>query len=174
MKKYYLILLCILLTACARIDVQQYQALTPKLDLPNYFLGTTDAWGIFQKRSGELVTRFHVVITGSQNQGTLVLDERFTYDNGTTQQRIWTLTQQSNGRWSGKADDVSGEAIGTVAGNTLHWNYTLRLPVDGHVYDVQFDDWMYLMDEQTMLNRASMSKFGIEIGQVTLFFKKRT
>ncbi|AMP05973.1 hypothetical protein CPter91_3652 [Collimonas pratensis] len=83
------------------------------------------------------------------------------------------MAQQPDGRWSGKADDVKGEAIGTIAGNTLHWNYTLRLPVDDHTYEVQFDDWMFLIDEQTMLNRASMSKFGIEIGQVTLFFKKR-
>ncbi|WP_061942213.1 DUF3833 domain-containing protein [Collimonas pratensis] len=173
MKKIYLLVLCILLNACARVNVQQYQALRPKLDLPHYFIGTTDAWGMFQKRSGEVVKRFHVVITGSQNHDALILDERFTYDDGTTQQRIWTLAQQPDGRWSGKADDVKGEAIGTIAGNTLHWNYTLRLPVDDHTYEVQFDDWMFLIDEQTMLNRASMSKFGIEIGQVTLFFKKR-
>ena len=59
-----------------------------------------------------------------------------------------------------------------AAGNALNWRYTLSLPVDGKVYEVQFDDWMYLMDERVMLNKAVMSKFGIRLGEVTLAFTK--
>jgi len=55
----------------------------------------------------------------------------------------------------------------------LNWNYTLLLPVDGKVYEMQMDDWMFLIDAQTMINRTSMRKFGIEVGQVSLFFRKR-
>ena len=53
------------------------------------------------------------------------------------------------------------------------WRYTLALPVDGKVYEVQFDDWMYLMDERVMLNKAVMSKFGIRLGEVTLSFTRK-
>jgi hypothetical protein len=60
-----------------------------------------------------------------------------------------------------------------LAGNALHWTYTLRLPVDGTVYEVQFDDWMWLMDERTLINRSVMRKFGFDLGEVTLFFRKR-
>ena len=35
------------------------------------------------------------------------------------------------------------------------------------------DDWMYLMDEDTLINRTLMSKFGVEVGQVTLFFRRQ-
>jgi hypothetical protein len=66
-----------------------------------------------------------------------------------------------------------GEAQGQAAGNALNWAYTLRLPVDGKVYEVQFDDWMYLVDERVMLNKARMSKFGIFLGEVTLSFTKK-
>ena len=66
-----------------------------------------------------------------------------------------------------------GTAEGRAAGNALNWRYTLKLPVDGQVYEVQFDDWMYLMDERVMLNKATMSKFGIRLGEVTLSFTKR-
>jgi len=45
--------------------------------------------------------------------------------------------------------------------------------VDGSIYDVQFDDWMYLVDERVMLNKAAMSKFGIRLGEVTLAFNKK-
>ncbi|QLG87504.1 DUF3833 domain-containing protein [Chitinibacter bivalviorum] len=164
---------CGALMGCASPDVQQYQKSEPKLDLAEYFLGTTDAWGMFQKRNGDVVKRFHVEITGTQQAGKLILDERFKYDDGSTQQRVWTLVQQADGSWRGTADDVKGEAVGKVAGNALNWQYTLLLPVDGKTYEMKFDDWMFLIDRKSMINRASMSKFGFELGQVTLFFKKR-
>ncbi|MGE5293971.1 MAG: DUF3833 family protein, partial [Solirubrobacterales bacterium] len=49
---------------------------------------------------------------------------------------------------------------GEAAGNALRWRYVLALPVDGKVYNVDFDDWMFLMDDKVMLNRSLMSKFG--------------
>lgn len=55
---------------------------------------------------------------------------------------------------------------------TLQWRYTLALPVDGRVWEVQFDDWMVLMDDRMLLNRAAMSKLGIRLGDVTLAFGK--
>jgi hypothetical protein len=109
--------------------------------------------------------------TWQGNEGTL--DERFTYSDGKTERRVWRLTDLGSGRWRGRADDVVGEATGVAAGNALNWAYTLRLTVDGSTWDVQFDDWMFLMDERVMLNRAVMSKFGIRLGEVTLAFYKR-
>jgi hypothetical protein len=32
---------------------------------------------------------------------------------------------------------------------------------------------MYLIDERVMLNRATMSKFGVRLGEITLSFTKR-
>lgn len=163
-----------LLTACGSVDVEHYAAEKPALDLPDFFSGTMDAWGIFQKRSGEVARRFHVEILAewkSPEHGTL--DERFIYSDGEKQRRVWTLKKQPDGTWQGTADDVDGVATGRVAGNALHWTYVLKLPVDGKVYHVNFDDWMWLMDGQTMINRSTMSKFGIHLGDVTLFFRKR-
>ncbi|MET3106818.1 hypothetical protein AAKU67_002651 [Oxalobacteraceae bacterium GrIS 2.11] len=174
MKKLFMLALCVVLTSCVAPDVTHYQNLQPKLDLEHYFVGTTDAWGMFQKRSGEVVKRFHVEITGTKKDDKLILDERFSYDDGTKQQRVWTLTHQADGSWHGTAADVVGEAIGQVSGNTLHWEYALLLPVDDSTYQMHFDDWMYLIDERVMINRASMQKWGVEVGQVTLFFNKRS
>jgi hypothetical protein len=102
-----------------------------------------------------------------------VLDEAFTYSDGTTQRRIWRLTDQGDGRFVGRADDVVGLAQGQQSGNAFQWGYTLALPVDGRVIEVQFDDWMFLMDPRVMLNRAAMSKWGVHLGDVTLGFIKR-
>jgi hypothetical protein len=77
-----------------------------------------------------------------------------------------------DGRYTGTADDVVGTAQGQVSGNSFYWAYTLRLPVGDKTYDVQFEDWMWLVDEKVMLNKAVMSKFGIYLGEVTLSFTK--
>lgn len=145
------------LTACASVDVEQYASEEPRLVMSEFFDGKMDAWGIFQKRNGELARRFHVEIIGTWESPTEgQLDEYFTYADGEKSRRLWKLSQQADGTWHGTADDVEGVAIGKVAGNALHWKYVLQLPVDGKVYNVDFDDWMWLMDGNTMMNRSVM------------------
>ncbi|CDM24958.1 Putative lipoprotein precursor [Castellaniella defragrans 65Phen] len=160
------------LAGCAGPKVVDYAEQRPRLELDRYFNGRIRAHGIFQKRSGEVARRFTVIMDcrWEGNQG--VLDEAFTYSDGTKQRRVWHLTKLDGGRYVGRADDVVGEARGQESGNAFRWNYTLRLPVDGKEYEVQFDDWMFLVDEQVMLNRATMSKFGITLGEVLLSFTK--
>jgi hypothetical protein len=163
----------LLLGACAGPSVSDYADQKPVLDLKTYFNGELVAHGLFTDRSGSVQRRFNVQMTGTWQGTQGTLDERFTYSDGKTERRVWRLTDEGNGRWSGRADDVLGVAEGRAAGNTLNWRYTLKLPVDGAIYEVQFDDWMYLMDERVMLNKAVMTKFGIRLGEVTLAFYKQ-
>jgi hypothetical protein len=161
------------LGGCASQKIDAYANEKPLLDLQQYFNGTLDAYGIFTDRSGAVVKRFTVVMECSWSGAEGVLDERFVYSDGSTQRRVWRLTKHSDGRYTGRADDVVGEASGQTRGNAFYWTYTLSLPVDGKVYEVQFDDWMYLMSDKVMLNKATMSKFGVRLGEVTLAFTKR-
>jgi hypothetical protein len=162
-----------LLAGCASQNVASYAQEKPVLDLRQYFNGTLDAYGVFTDRSGTVVKRFTVVMNCSWTGDNGVLDEDFTYSDGTKQKRVWRLQRQADGRYVGRADDVVGEALGEARGNAFHWTYTLSLPVDGSIYEVQFDDWMYLMTDKVMLNKATMSKFGVRLGEVTLSFTKR-
>ncbi|MFZ6672838.1 DUF3833 domain-containing protein [Undibacterium sp. Xuan67W] len=175
MRSIALFTAVLLLSSCASTnDPKLYVAEKPVLELTQFFNGTIDAWGMFQDRSGKIVKRFTVVMRCEWQGDTGTLDEDFTYSDGTRQKRIWTLKKTSAGKFTGTAPDVIGEAQGVVSGNTLHWNYVLALPVDGRIIHVDFDDWMVLMDEKVMLNRAIMSKYGIELGSVTLSFTKRS
>lgn len=161
------------LAACASSGVEQYHTEQPVLDLKTYLNGTLDAWGLFQGRSGTVEKRFHVVINAQWRGDTGVLDESFKWSDGSNSRRVWTLVKQADGSFRGTADDVVGEAIGEVSGNALRWRYVLALPVDGKVYNVDFDDWMFLMDDKVMINRSYMSKWGFNLGEVTLSFVKR-
>lgn len=160
------------LGGCANQQLEAYRQEQPALDLTQYFNGELQAHGIFQNWRGQVVRRFTVDMTGRWSGDEGVLDERFHYADGEQGRRIWHLKRHADGHYTGSADDVVGQAEGRAVGNAFHWQYTLRLPVDGRVYEVQFDDWMYLVNRQVMLNRASMSKFGLPLGQVTLSFYK--
>lgn len=161
------------LQGCVSQKIEQYANEKPTLDLREYFNGVIDAYGVFTDRSGAVVKRFSVVMHCNWDGDNGVLDEDFVYSDGTKQKRIWRLTRLADGRYTGVADDVVGIAQGRAMGNAFNWQYTLRLPVDGSVYEVQFDDWMYLMNASVMLNKATMTKFGLRLGEVTLSFSKR-
>jgi hypothetical protein len=166
-------LVALLVSSCASVTPDTYKAEKPTLVLENYFNGIVDGWGMFQDRSGQVIKRFTVVIRCTWNGDTGVLDEDFTYSDGTKDKRVWTIKRLGNNRYSGTASDVVGQADGQASGNALQWNYTLALKVGEKTYDVKMNDWMYLIDDKVMINRAAMSKFGVHLGDVTLSFTKR-
>ena len=161
------------LPGCASLEPAAYADQKPALDLKRYFDGTLDGWGMFQDRSGKVLRRFTVVIRASWQGNTGTLDEAFIWSDGERQRRVWTLREQAPGRYIGTAEDVVGQADGQIAGNALRWRYTMALPVDGKVWHVDLDDWMFLVDERVLLNRATMSKFGVRLGEVTLSLSRR-
>lgn len=164
----------LLISGCATQNIQSYQKTTPTLDMHEFFSGKIDGWGMFQGRNGEVRKRFYVDINAThEGDNVIVLDEKFSWADGSKSQRIWRLTEQSDGVWVGTAGDVIGEATGEVVGNTLHWNYVLALPVEDKTYQVDFDDWMYLINDDVMLNRSVMKKFGVELGNVTLSMHRK-
>lgn len=162
-----------LVAACSTPKPEQYAKEQPALDVEQYFNGTLDAHGMFQDRSGDVIKRFVVTMRCSWQGDTGTLDEDFVYADGTKQKRVWTLKRTGPGRFTATAPDVIGTAQGVVSGNALNWKYVLALPVDGKIVNVDMDDWMFLIDQKVMLNRTAMSKYGFNLGNVTLSFTKR-
>ncbi len=166
------ILACVLALSGCAAQVKDYAGETPALDLAEFFNGPVKAWGMFQNRSGKVVRRFEVDMVGRWNGDEGVLEEDFRFADGETQRRVWRFKKVDAHTYTGTAGDVVGEAEGEVYGNALRWRYVLALEVDGKTWNVTFDDWMYLLDERTMMNRSEMKKFGLRVGEVTLFFRK--
>ena len=168
----FLALSVCVLQGCSGPNVLIYKNENPTLNLKEFFNGEVKAWGIFTNRSGEVIKRFTVVMDCSWNGDEGILDEKFIYSDGTKQQRIWKLKDLGMGTYQGSASDVVGIAQGQSSGNALQWKYILSLPVDDMVWEVQFEDWMYQIDQNVMINKARMTKWGIYLGEVTLSFTK--
>lgn len=155
--------------------IEDFSGREPRLDLYGYFEGRTRAWGIFEDRFGRLRREFTVDIVGRrEGEDGFVLEEDFLYSDGETQRRVWQLRRVGPDRFEGTADDVVGVAHGRSVGNALNWNYVLALKIGERVWNVDFDDWMFLQPGGVMINRARVSKWGIDIGAVTLSFQRVT
>jgi len=172
MIRFILFALALLATACAGPRIEEFANTQPRLVLEDYFTGKTRGWGIFHDRFGVVKRQFVVDIDGTWDGATLVMDEKFRNSDGSTEGRIWTIRKLGDGRYEGRAGDVDGVAEGVTAGQALRWSYHLMLKVDDSTWRVHMDDWMYLQPDGVLINRTTMSKLGVELGTLSLFFTR--
>lgn len=174
MRLVFLLIAALTLSGCAgRPSLDDTQLSDAELNLEEFFVGELTAYGQFQDIFGTVRRRFVVEIDGSWDGRTLRLVEDFLYEDGGTEQRIWTLTKTGEDSWEGTAPGVIGTAVGEERGDTFNWRYTIDLPVPGgETMRVSFDDWMWLLSEDRLLNRAWMSRYGVTIGEVIITFER--
>lgn len=167
-----LLLALTLLMGCSTMKITDFEGKTPKFILEDYFEGKTEASGIFYDRFGDIRRQFVVSITGKVEGDKLYLQEDFVYDDGETEQRNWTLTRTGPTTYEGTAAGVVGIAKGQIAGNAFQWTYTYDLKMKDRTLRVTFDDWMFLQPNGVVMNRATVSKWGIELGTVVISFSR--
>lgn len=173
----FLMLILLLSTSCSQSPNSKiYLNESPRFDLFTFFNGKTKAWGIVQNFSGDVVQRFTVSIDGTlHNDNHIELNEWFTYQQGGgLASRTWQIHGLEGGKIQGSAGDITGMANGTIFGNAFQFVYEMDLPVDGTTYRVKFDDWMWMLDERTLINRSYIKKWGVTVAEVTLFMQKPT
>jgi hypothetical protein len=163
----------LLLAGCAGLKLEDFTGRSPALALEQYFDGRLRAHGFFQDRFGKVRRQFTVDIEGRREGRTLVLTEDFVYDDGEKERRIWRLEPgAAPGEWQGHAEGVIGIARGRTSGNAFNWQYDFALPVGGRRMNVHFDDWLWLQGDGVLINRATVSKLGVTLGEVTIAFVK--
>ena len=172
MRIFYIIFL-LFLSSCADHSIKSYSDELPKINLREFFIGEIYALGIVQDRSGRVIKRFKVDIKSYWMGNKAILDEKFVYSDGTNSSRVWELKEIGASKYEGRADDVVGIASGETAGNAFYFEYDLDLPVGDTNYKVNFEDWMYLLDKNTLLARSYMNKWGFDLGEVTIVMNKK-
>ena len=163
------------LFSCSKIKPIDYKENTPKLDIRDFLNGKIKAWGMLEDRSGKVTRRFEVYMIGTWQGNKGVLEEYFTFDDGEKSERIWTIVFTDENNFTATAGDVIGKAKGSQYGNAMQMDYVLDLDVGGGKrYNVRLDDWMYLLDEKTLVNKSTINKFGITFARLTIFFQKQS
>jgi hypothetical protein len=174
-KKTYLTLILIsILMFCIGCshEAQIYAQNKPKADIRKYFNGKLEAFGILQDRSGKVIKTFTVALEGSWKGNVGTLKEHFNFSDGKKDDRIWTLKMIDDHNFTGTAHDIVGTSHGQQYGNAIKMNYIITIPVDGKKYDIKVKDWLFLVDDKSLINVSDMTKFGIRVGRLAIGFKK--
>ncbi len=145
------------------------------LKIEEYFQGNSKAYGILFDRGGSPSRHFSVDLLGTWNAktSTLTLEEDFVFDDGEKSRRVWVIKKTGPNQYVGTAGDVIGEAKGFSRGNAFHWDYVLEVPYKGSTIALKIDDWLFLSDDDVLINRAEMFKFGFKVGEIVISFNKQ-
>lgn len=171
MKRTSLVLLLgalLALTGCSNISVNDYANNTPKLNPQEFFVGDLTAKGVVKNRSGKVIRHFTATIKASWQNNIGTLEEKFIFNDGEIQYRTWTLTPTQSTYFNATAGDVIGTGKGKFAGNAINLNYVLSVKYNNSTINVNVDDWMWRVDDKTVLNESTLSKFGFKVGSVQL------
>jgi hypothetical protein len=174
MKIIFALIATILLTSCTgnKMNPTDFKDQKPRLIIEEYLSGNVKAWGILQNRSGKVTRQFSADLNGNWNGKQLILDEKFNWNDGEVQTRKWIIDKIDKHNYEGTAGDVVGKAKGYSYGPAFKFEYVLLVPVKGKEMKITFDDWIFMQDERVAINRATMTKFGIKVAELTVMFVK--
>ena len=151
---------------------EDYAKLTPHMDIQQHLSGPIRCEGVIYGPMGRVTSRFTADMEGRWDGNRGVLAEHFSYDSGTKQDREWRLTLGNGGRVTAEADDLVGKGSGQQGGGALRLSYTIRLPESAGGHALQVTDWMYLIDDKTIVNRSQFRKFGIKVAELVATMRK--
>ena len=171
-KFIFALVTLILLTSCSVNDMKpiDFKDQKPRLIIEEYLSGNVKAWGILQNRSGKVTRQFSADLNGKWDGKQLILDEKFLWNDGEIQNRQWKINKIDEHHYDGTAGDVVGTAKGYSYGPAFKFEYVLLVPVKGKEIKITFDDWIFKQDEKIAINRATMSKFGFKVAELTVKF----
>ena len=172
MRFFTLFTIIILLNGCSGMKPIDFKGQKPRLIIENYLSGNVKAWGILQNRSGKVIRQFSADLNGEWDGKQLILNEKFNWSDGEIQKRQWKIQKIDEHNYEGTAGDVVGKAIGYSYGPAFKFEYVLLVPVKGKEMKITFDDWIFMQDERVAINRATMTKFGIKVAELTVLFQK--
>ena len=162
----------LLVTGCGmKPSIEDNKLSNREFSLEEFFVGEIRAYGQFQDVLGNVSRRFVVNIVGRWDGTNLVLTEDFIYEDGSEERRVWNLVKTGENNWVGSADGVVGTAQGKTSGDMFYWTYTIDLPTPDGERRVSFKDYMWMLSDDRVLNKAYMSKWGIPLGEVTIIFE---
>ena len=151
---------------------KDYAGKDPQFDLRHHLSGPMQCDGVIFGPTGRVTSRFVAQMHGTWSGNVGTLSEVFHYDSGSVQNRAWTLALGNAGDITATAPDVVGTGIGRAEGPTVVLRYRIRLTPEagGHVLDVV--DWMYLLDNGTIMNRSQFRKFGIKVAELVATMRR--
>ena len=143
-----------------------YAGTDPVFSLKKHLSGTFASEGLIFGPNGKMTNSFVAEMVGEWDGDTGTLSEKFTYSNGREQNRKWLLKLGEGNTFTATADDIVGEAQGTVSGSTVSMRYTIILPEEAGGHTLTATDWLYLTQDGVIMNKSEMRKYGLKVAEL--------
>lgn len=145
---------------------EDYAGQVPDFDVRRHLAGPLVCEGVIYGPTGRVTARFIADMHGAWEDGRGTLTEHFRYDAGTTQDRHWTLMVASDGSITAEAPDLVGQGQGRQTGASVKLRYRIRLPEASGGYVLDVTDWMYLLENGSIINRSEFRKYGVRVAEL--------
>lgn len=146
----------------------------PAFDLRTHLSGPILCEGVIYGPTGRVASRFVADMEGDWQGNVGTLKEHFRYDSGRAQDRCWTLTVGNDGAIKAEAPDVVGAGSGMQSGPTVQLNYRIKMPDEAGGHELDVTDWMYLVENGTIINRSQFRKFGVKVAELVATMRQKT
>jgi len=154
------------------LPVDGFRSTSPAFDPVQFFTGHVVSWGVLENRSGQPVGIVTTDCMGETDGDTLRMTQRLTIGQDAPVTRTWQMRRAGPNRYEATANDMVGTASGQASGRAFHWTWTLATSPGNSLKNVEMDQWWYLLDDGSMLNRTTIRKLGIVVYGVSEHFAK--
>ena len=171
---WLLVPVLLVVSGCASVTPKDYADQQPALNMVQYLTGRTTAWGMAQSRSGEVVRRFRIEMTGVPAGSDAVrVHEHDIYTDGRIEDHDWLIRNAGPHEVLATSDQIVGQASGEQYGNALNLHYTLKVRMaSGSLWHFGVSDWFFQQTPCRLINVTYGSKLGFKAFNVVTFFKK--
>ncbi|HEY4040247.1 MAG TPA: DUF3833 family protein [Rhodopila sp.] len=140
----------------------------PGFDPVAFFDGHTQSWGVIESRDGAPTERIVTDGRGERDGSDRVrMVQHLSFQDGTTQERDWTLWRSGPDQFDATASDMVGTARGQTQGRIFHWRWVLARAPGNALMNVTMQQWMYQMADGSVTIRTTISKLGLIVAEVT-------
>ncbi|MGR3467580.1 MAG: DUF3833 domain-containing protein [Shimia sp.] len=143
-----------------------YEGKGPRFDIRERLNGPILCEGVIYGPTGRVTSRFVADFDARWEGNTGIMTEHFRYDSGRTQNREWRLTLGNDGRIKAEAADLPRAGRGWQEGNAVQLKYDITLDAEAGGHTLSVTDWMYLVENGTIMNRSQFRKFGIKVAEL--------
>lgn len=136
-----------------------------------FFDGHVRSWGVIERRSGAPTGWVATNCEGhADGPDRLRMVQHLSFQGEAAQERTWSLRRTGPHRFEGTANDMLGTATGEADGRIFHWTWVLARSPGSRPFNVTMDQWMYRLDDGSVLIRTTISKLGIILAEVSEAF----
>lgn len=157
-----------LVAGCAApLRPEAFATTTPVFDPVTFWTGRTASWGVLEDRDGAPIAIITTTTDGTAEGADGLHMVQHVMSHGKDSVRDWHIRRLGNGRFEATANDVIGTARGSSSGRTLHWKWILATKPGNDLLNVTMEQWMYLAENGTLLNRTIITKLGVRLAEVS-------